>query len=321
MVVGINAHRRLLHSVLLSVLRRGPSAMPVLRYLESHGLRVDLRSRTTKVHGVQLALTPTEFSILELLMTRAQTVVPHHDIIRSVWDWKYADERNALRLHLNRLRRKLADADAASPIVSSRGVGYMFARAVSQFAEQPDNHSDGTPGGALAWRERLHRLSALITTAPSLRSVARALVDAVVADGLCDSAAVFARRGQGDRLWLQAQSGMPSDWEDAVREGIPLAGQYMASYTVNVGRPLHYVDISSAARIVGASTRLLRSAELSAHLSLPLTHGGTVWGQVGFGRRPDSPFTTEHTMLLEATATLLGALHAPDVATATGASG
>lgn len=314
LVLGVSCRNTLLHSAIESVVRKRESAAPELRHLDAAGIRVDLSSRETSLDGRLVDLTPTEFRILQLLMTRAQTVVPHDDIIRSVWNWKYIDGRNALRLQLNRLRSKIeVGSDSTNYIRSVHGVGYTFTEPVSQYASA--GPGDGTDSTAVLLHGRMRSLISLLNGADSRAEACRLLVTSVVSEGLCDSSAVFVRRGHGDRLMLMAQAGMSEDWQSEVAVGLPLAGRFMASQTVTMNRTLHYVDIASAAKRLRDSARLLSTARLSAQLSVPLGGAGTPWGQIGFGRRSDSPFTPMHCMVLETAATLLGAIFADEPGT------
>ena len=75
--------------------------------------------------GRALALTSTEYRILELLMRRAPAVVDRKAIAEHAW----ADETeplgsNAIDVQMSRLRAKLPDAGVR--IVTVRGAGYRL---------------------------------------------------------------------------------------------------------------------------------------------------------------------------------------------------
>jgi GAF domain-containing protein len=123
---------------------------------------------------------------------------------------------------------------------------------------------------------------------------------------------VFARRPGVDILDLVAQAGMSQEWQQAVAAGLPLDGHFLATDTFNSKEIRNYVDISKLNRRYGPTVRLMRAAQLPAQLSVPLVDHNGAWGQLGFGRRSDSPFTTPQCMVLEATGAVLGALFADE---------
>lgn len=100
---------------------RGVDA-PVLRVGQ---LRLDPVTRAVQASGRDLALTSTEYRILELLMRRSPAVVDRKAIAEHAW----ADETNplgsnAIDVQMSRLRAKLPDAGVR--IVTVRGAGYRL---------------------------------------------------------------------------------------------------------------------------------------------------------------------------------------------------
>lgn len=77
-------------------------------------------------------LTPTEWSLLEVLARHAGHLVPQKDLLREVWGPHYGRESNYLRVYANQLRRKL-EPDPASPryLVTEPGQGYRLLRNAS----------------------------------------------------------------------------------------------------------------------------------------------------------------------------------------------
>ncbi len=94
----------------------------------SGGVTVDLATRQVLVHGEHVHLTPTEWRLLELLVSHPGRLLTYRQIIAGVWSAQHGDEaRDTLRVHLRSLRQKLRD-DAASPrfISTEPGVGYRW---------------------------------------------------------------------------------------------------------------------------------------------------------------------------------------------------
>jgi len=86
--------------------RSNPAVPPLLE----HGdlILVPGRHVVTKA-GEQLALSPKEFAVLELLLSAEGTVVSAEEILRRVWD-EYADPfTTAVKTTISRLRSKLGD--------------------------------------------------------------------------------------------------------------------------------------------------------------------------------------------------------------------
>jgi two-component system KDP operon response regulator KdpE len=90
-------------------------------------IAVDFEHRRVTLRGETVKLTPTEFSLLEQLVTRPDTVISHRELLSNVWGAEYRDETEYLRVYIGRLRRKL-EADAANPryLLTEAGVGYRF---------------------------------------------------------------------------------------------------------------------------------------------------------------------------------------------------
>lgn len=100
----------------------GPGAV-----FEARGLRVDLERRSVSVGGAPVALTPTEYRVLALLVRSADRVVTHAALARELWGPGAPASNPAVRVHLTHLRRKLAsDPRSPGPIETLPGVGYRL---------------------------------------------------------------------------------------------------------------------------------------------------------------------------------------------------
>ena len=109
-----------------AVLRRAGVSTAPGETLVAGPLRVDARRREVAVSGVDVSLTPLEFSLLQALVERSGEVVSSVDLLNSVWGPEYWD-RGLVKWHMMRLRRKLEGAGLPrSAIASVRGVGYGF---------------------------------------------------------------------------------------------------------------------------------------------------------------------------------------------------
>lgn len=88
---------------------------------------IDLTSRLVTVKGEAIKLTPTEYSLLRLLVQHAGKVLTHRQILREVWGPAYVDETHYLRVYFAQLRQKL-ETNPALPqlILTEPGIGYRL---------------------------------------------------------------------------------------------------------------------------------------------------------------------------------------------------
>jgi two-component system KDP operon response regulator KdpE len=90
-------------------------------------LEIDSEAHEVRVGADRVALTATEWRVLELLVANAGWVVPHERLVARVWGREDPGDVESLRVFIGRLRAKLGD-DAASPryIETVRGLGYRL---------------------------------------------------------------------------------------------------------------------------------------------------------------------------------------------------
>jgi DNA-binding response OmpR family regulator len=97
------------------------------RVLEAGGLELDAGSRRVRLNGETLALTATEFRLLEFLMSRPGVVFSREQLLNCVWGQDRAITDRAVDVYVLRLRQKIErDPAAPSLIHSIRGFGYTF---------------------------------------------------------------------------------------------------------------------------------------------------------------------------------------------------
>lgn len=118
----------LLARIRAALRRRPETEQPAAAVVECDGLVVDLARRLVTRDGDRVALTPTEMSMLEIMVTHPGRLLTHDFLLRKVWGPGYATEWNYLRTYVGQLRKKLGDDDAASPhfIATEPGVGYRW---------------------------------------------------------------------------------------------------------------------------------------------------------------------------------------------------
>jgi DNA-binding response OmpR family regulator len=108
-----------------AILRRSQAGMPAATTVGP--LRVEASSRRAWVGAEELALTSTEFDLLELLSGAAGTIVSRDTIARNLHGRDTTAYERAIDVHISHLRRKLAPA-ADLRIKTIRGTGYVLVR-------------------------------------------------------------------------------------------------------------------------------------------------------------------------------------------------
>lgn len=100
-------------------------ASPELSYQQ---LRLNTQTHECFLDGGAVALTPTEFSILQVLLEHAGTVVSIEDLFHAVWkDEYYSKNSSTITVHIRHLREKLKDtSDTPQYIKTIWGVGYKI---------------------------------------------------------------------------------------------------------------------------------------------------------------------------------------------------
>ena len=88
---------------------------------------LDFTTREVRVRGAVVRLTSTEYRLLEVLVRRAGTVLPHQFLLQQVWGPEYVGDTHYLKGIVRRLRQKLGDdPDDPRYIQTEWGIGYRF---------------------------------------------------------------------------------------------------------------------------------------------------------------------------------------------------
>ncbi len=70
-------------------------------------VEIDFRARCLTSHGKQIRLSSKEFDLLSYLAAHPNRVIPHEELLHAVWGPEYGEEREYLRVFVNRLRKKI----------------------------------------------------------------------------------------------------------------------------------------------------------------------------------------------------------------------
>ena len=92
------------------------------------GLEMNTGTHACFLNGKPLSLTPTEFSILRILLERKGKVVSSEELFHEIWkDEYYSKSNNTITVHIRHLREKLGDTiDSPKYITTIWGVGYKI---------------------------------------------------------------------------------------------------------------------------------------------------------------------------------------------------
>lgn len=104
-----------------AILKR--SAGPVAQVLGRGALGLDLKARTCRVEGAEVALTATEFQMLATLMAEPDRLMTRPALVAALWGAGSQVADRTLDSHLRNLRRKLAEAGLAQAIETVHGQG------------------------------------------------------------------------------------------------------------------------------------------------------------------------------------------------------
>ena len=111
---------------LRALLRRttDPEQEPVV---VTQDFTVDLAKHRVIRDRNEVRLTPTEWSVLELLVRNPEKLLTQQQILSEVWGPAYAKDANYLRVYMAQLRRKL-EPDTGNPryLLTVAGLGYRF---------------------------------------------------------------------------------------------------------------------------------------------------------------------------------------------------
>ncbi|NGY58981.1 response regulator transcription factor [Lentzea sp. NEAU-D13] len=109
-----------------ALLRRGGGAR---RKLTLGNLVIDRGLREVSWAGQDVSLSPREYAVLDVLASRAGSVVTKDELLRTVWGDEQAATRNAVEVYVGYLRRKLEAVGAGEVVRTIRGHGYIASTA------------------------------------------------------------------------------------------------------------------------------------------------------------------------------------------------
>ncbi|XUL86753.1 response regulator [Streptomyces galilaeus] len=100
---------------------------PATTLVTTDDFTIDLLAKKVTRAGHDIRLTPTEWHLLEILITNPGRLVTQKFLLQEVWGVSQSNKTNYLRVYMAQLRRKL-EGDPSSPryLITEPGMGYRF---------------------------------------------------------------------------------------------------------------------------------------------------------------------------------------------------
>ena len=123
-----------------AVLRRAVGSSTADNIVHVGDVEIDLNRRLVKRGGKLVALTRTEWMLLQHLAANVGKIMLNAELLSKVWGPEYRDDLQYLRVWVSRLRRKLEDDPSKPKLIKTfQGIGYML-------AGPEDEGSESEPG-------------------------------------------------------------------------------------------------------------------------------------------------------------------------------
>ncbi len=107
-----------------TVLRRNEARQQASKIIEIGDLKIDLSKYQVMINKKKIDLTPTEFKLLSILVSRPGWVFNRDQLLNELWDFDKVVIDRTVDVHIRNLRKKLGKF--GNYIESMRGIGYKF---------------------------------------------------------------------------------------------------------------------------------------------------------------------------------------------------
>lgn len=114
---------------IISLLRRMNyySSTRNMSVLISGPFQLDLKNKNMFMMGKEIKLTPTEYCLLQFLMTNKEQVFSRNDLLDEIWGVNYIGDIKVIDVNIRRIRSKI-EIDSSNPeyLITVWGHGYMW---------------------------------------------------------------------------------------------------------------------------------------------------------------------------------------------------
>lgn len=273
------------------------SLAPGTRYLRAGSVQLDLWAQTCSVDEGLVHLSPTEYELLAFLMAHPQQALPVQTIVRRVWGGFPPNDRNVLRIFVNRLRRKLGEENGNWQYIETiRGTGYRFIRNVAELSDEAESSIDRTDVAALF--DSVTSLTSALQGHDDVDTAGERLVDTLDASGYADG--ISLTRVDEGAMKLVASRRMPERWVASVAAGVPLKSTFASAHCVLTREPIQFSDVREMAPTFPDTVEHAACTDYRACLFVPIMGRDSVWGSLGLVRRSRQPFDPTGTAYLNA---------------------
>jgi two-component system, OmpR family, response regulator len=107
---------------LRALIRRGRPERPAI--LRAGTVALDPATHRAWRDEVEIALTPRQMAVLEVLLRRPGEIVSKREILDAVWDFAFDGDSNIVEVYIRQLRKKIDEPFACTSIETVRGAGY-----------------------------------------------------------------------------------------------------------------------------------------------------------------------------------------------------
>ena len=94
---------------------------------KAFGIELDMDAMSVTREGENIALTGTEYKILELLMSNPGRIYTKQQIFEYAWEGDYIADDSTIMVHVSNLRNKLKRVGDETVVIKTvKGLGYKF---------------------------------------------------------------------------------------------------------------------------------------------------------------------------------------------------
>ena len=102
------------------------TGLPEDGHIIVQGLDLDINAHRLTINGDPVTIGPTEFSLLELLMSNPNRAFDRAQLLDRIWGRSVYVEERTVDVHILRLRKALSKFDLDRLVQTVRGIGYRF---------------------------------------------------------------------------------------------------------------------------------------------------------------------------------------------------
>ena len=110
----------------VEVLGRRAAGVEPSDVLTAQDVRMDVRQRRLWRGGEEVAVSPREFEVLQVLMQEPGRTFSRDEICERIWNREHEYETRTVEIFIMRLRKKLDDGRSETLIETVRGAGYRL---------------------------------------------------------------------------------------------------------------------------------------------------------------------------------------------------